>query len=521
MKKVLIGFSSLLLILPTTAQQLVRASHVKLVTTSSASSPLQITSKGGISFIGNNTSFTQHGQLTLLSNPIAGASDWLDSTTGVLTPATTGMINFRGTTLRQNVTGPTTFYGMTVNGIGFNLNQSNEVKNLLNLSNGLIYITNRNDSIYVSNPVLASINYTTDPFTTTSWVHGKLSRRCAVIGPSYFEFPIGKIKNGDSLYAPVKFEKQNANTVVYSAQYFPDTPVNRTSINPTFAWDHLSMLEFWELTSHGYAMPADNIAKLSLSWRTYSDVSSNPIHWDSLMIAHYLDPGDNIFIWEPEWATPLASIEPGSTINFGYFNNNKFIGDYSMPHLNFTIGTRTINNTLPVHLLDYQVQAGSNNTALNIWKVANDITVARYEVERAPDATAFTRLGNVNSIRTTGSGNYTFTDPNPIRGWNYYRLKIIEDNAVSYSPTRKLFIGSGDMLTIYPNPAYDHIYINLPPLNDKGTLHLINSSGQILSTLVPPSSTVRLSLSKLAAGVYYIRYHSGGNTYTKSFIHQN
>jgi hypothetical protein len=516
MKKVL---SSCILLaglyLPLLAQQVANARFVNLVTTSSSANPLNVVSKGGISFIGNST-FQQNGALTLYSNPVAGKADWLDSTTGVLTPASTGTVNFTGLVNLQNITGPSIFYGLTIQGAGVNLNQSNEVRNLLSLNSGLIYISHRDDSLYVSNPALASVSYTTNPLTTTSWVHGKLSRRANTAGAIY-EFPVGKIKNSDSLYAPVKLEKQTSGNVTYSVQYFPDTPVRRASINPYF--NHISELEFWEITSHNYSIPVDNFSKLSLSWRTYSDVSPVPAKWDSLAITHYIDPGANdIFIWEPEIASPGAIITPGSTANFGYFTNDKFIDDFMMPHLNFTIGTRTIANALPINLLDYQVQL-INKTVLNLWRVTNDAEVDHYEIERSPAATGYTRLGTVPSSRSAGITDYTFTDQQPLAGWNYYRLKIVEDNHIEYSPVRRVFIGSDNNFTMYPNPAQDFILINLPAFDNKSLLSLIDNAGRIISQAAPQSSTVRLSLTKLPAGVYYIRFISGGNVYSKSFVH--
>lgn len=518
MKKILISFSLIMgSYVCAQAQQLARARYVNIVTTTSSPDTLNIVSKGGISLIGS-TSFAQHGKLTLLSNPVSGNSDWLDSTTGVITPLSTGMVSFKGVTATQNITGPTTFYGLTIEGAGVNLNQSNEVRNQLNLNNGLIYITNRDDSIYVSNPVLTSVSYTVNPFTTTSWVHGKLSRRAITAGAIY-EFPIGKIL-GDSLYAPLKVEKQNGGGVTYSAQYFPQLPINRSSRNPYF--HHISELEFWEITSHNFAIPADNYSRLSLSWRTYSDVSLNPTHWDSLVIAHYIDPAaDDIYIWEPEINAPIATIEPGSTFNFGYFHNAKFIGDFTMPHLNFTIGTRTINNALPVNLLSYQVQLLTNQKVLNSWKIINDVPVDHYKVERSTDMINYSPLGNIVAARTSGTNNYTFTDPTPAAGWNYYRLKIVENTREYYSAVRTVFIGRDNQFTLFPNPAQDHIFVNLPPFTGSQiSLSLIDNQGRLISTITPQSTTVRLTLTKLAAGLYYIRYQSGKDIYSKPFIHQ-
>src|SRR4051812_39830033 len=118
MRKIfLIAILFLCWMMNSSAQQVMRARHVKLVTTTSASAGLQIVCKGGVTFIGNTTSFMQNGNLTLLSNPVSGNSDWLDSTTGVISAASLGMVNFNGTTVLQQLTGPTTFYGLTVQGM--------------------------------------------------------------------------------------------------------------------------------------------------------------------------------------------------------------------------------------------------------------------------------------------------------------------------------------------------------------------------------------------------------------------
>lgn len=496
------------------SQQVARARHVNLVTTTSPSAPLNIVIKGGISYIGNTTSFLQHGDFTLLSNPISGNSDWLDSTGGVITIPSTGMVNFRGASLLQQLTGPTRFYGLTIDNIGVNLNQSNEVRNQLNLNNGLIYFTNLSDSIYVSNPALTAVNYNIDPFTITSWVHGKLSRKANLATPAEYFFPIGKIKTGDSLYAPVKFEKQNAADATWTAHYFPEEPIDRANKNPVL--DHISKLEYWEITSHDFAAAVDNNAQLSLSWRTYSIVSPDPAVRDSLMVAHYFHDGTS-FQWQPEGVPPPSTAV--GTVNFG-FVKSEFVADYTQPHRLFTLGTRTIANPLPLNLIDYYITL-SSNVVTNYWKVVNDAAVKYYEVERGTDGVHFQYLTRIYAARRPDIVNYSSPDPSPVSGWNYYRLKIIDDqNNISYSEIRKAFIGDKGIFTIYPNPAGEFLYINLPSSNyAKRNLKLIDNSGKIISTMIPQSTLVRLSLKNLPGGTYYVRYEDEKGIITRPFIH--
>lgn len=497
-----------------TAQQLVRVKGVRLVTTSAPADTLQLISRGGISFIGNSV-FDQHGKLVLLSNPVSGNSDWLDSTGGVISSSSTGTVHFRGTQNLQTIGGATVFHGLGIEGVGVNLNQSNEVRNRLSLTEGLVYFASGSDSIYVTNPASSSVDYNSDPFVTTSWVHGKLSRRMNLTGADY-EFPVGKIKDGDSLYAPVKLEKQNNAGATFTVQYLPEEPADRASKNALF--HHVSQLEYWQISSHDFSQPDDNIAKLSLSWRTYSAVSPAAIHWDSLLIAHYIDMGAGNFMWEPEYSTLPAQWDPGSSIDFGYFTNEKFIGDFSMPHSFFTIGTRTFANPLPVTLLDYRIELVNNQSVMNRWIVTNDTRVATYQVERSVDNIRFTGLGSVVSARSTGASDYSFSDQQPARGWNYYRLKIVGDNGFHYSPTRKVFLGATDVFTLYPNPATDFVYIRLPGIGSAALLTLVDNNGRIISSVKPLATTVQLNVGKLPGGVYHVRYQSGPTVYARSFI---
>src|ERR1700754_4572729 len=95
MKKILVTILSGSIFYSANAQQLVRASHVYLVSTTRTPDTLNIVSKGGITYTGGSN-FIQNGKLTLYSNPVGGNADWIDSTVGVLTAGSTGLVNFKG-----------------------------------------------------------------------------------------------------------------------------------------------------------------------------------------------------------------------------------------------------------------------------------------------------------------------------------------------------------------------------------------------------------------------------------------
>jgi hypothetical protein len=75
------------------------------------------------------------------------------------------------------------------------------------------------------------------------------------------------------------------------------------------------------------------------------------------------------------------------------------------------------------------------------WKAANDAKIARYEVEKGGSPSAFSLLKSVASMRSPGTSTYGVIDRSLSRGWNYYRLKITDDDGnVTYTATKKIFI---------------------------------------------------------------------------------
>lgn len=491
------------------AQQVARASNVQLVSQPNT----QLVMKGGISFIGT-TSLTHKGILTIFSNPVSGTANWLDSTAGVINTASTGHVLLKGMAALQQVYGPTLFDSLTIQNIGTNLQQSNEVRQWLNLDNGLVYFTNTSDSLYISNTALTAITYNTDSLATSSWVHGKLSRRMSSNSGVYF-FPIGKMVSGDSLYAPLRFEKTNTGAATFSAQYFPISPSNRNNKNPLI--DHISSQEYWEITSHNFAAAGDDDVALSLSWRDYSVVNPAAIIRDSLLIAHYYFDGA-ITQWQPELNFLLPNDVNGN-VNFGYIRSNKVIGDFSMPHLFFTIGTRSLQNLLPVNFLQWNV-VKVNQTALCTWEVTDDREVEEYIIERSADRVFFTSAGRLAARRSLTNTTYSFTDNAPLPGRNFYRIKARSGAEHKYTDIRSVYFDSKMSWVLFPNPATDHIKLLLPQSDHPSRLRIIDANGKLIAERTVTGTSVDISISSMAAGLYYLQYSNGSIIESKRFIKQ-
>jgi len=506
------------------SQQLVTASNVEMVTT--PGTKIVITggggTGGGITFLGSSN-WKSNGDSIYLNKLSASPAieGWLDSTaTGVLDATSTGNV-FLGGTFRQSFYGKTKFYNLYIrNTAGDTLLSSCEVKNILNLDTGRIF-TERgygNDSLLVSNPAIAAIVSTSN--FTRSWVDGRLSRTGNVIGSGTpnpaiaYLFPLGQ---SDTLYAPIKLSKVNATTATWTAEYNYAMPFDRTNIFfPPI--DHISQVEYWEITSNDQASSNDD-AQLSLSWRGRSYVSATASVRDSLLVAQYIN--NSGFRWEVPggWAGGRAI---GSDSLSGYVTSNAATNQYDYGDRRFTLGTYSRWNALPAKLLYFTAIADGNRVRLN-WEAANEFETVRYEIEKSLNGTNFSFLTS-NLSRQMAQSAYTNFDLNPVMGWNYYRLKVIDKSgSFFYSPIRPVKFDKGlEEVKLFPVPAHTVLNIQLPSSYiNQTTLQVIAVDGKFIASLKPAANMVVLNVQPLAAGTYFIQIiKNDGKKETYRFVKQ-
>lgn len=489
------------------AQKIATAKNVQLVSTPG----VQLVLKGGMAFSGN-TAWKDSGTTTLKADPVSGLADWQDSTaTGVLVNAY-GSILFSNHTNTQQIFGPTTFYTLTTDGMGINLRQSNEVKNNLQLNNGLVYFSNAFDSIYISSTALSAITSTGN--FATSWVHGKLARNTSNSALVYV-FPVGKIKGSDSLFAPVSLQKGNNNNAVFTTEYFPTTPADHFNfLNPPI--DHISEQEYWQISSDKLG-GLDDDARLTLTWRPYSVVGTSAATRDSLLVAHYIN--NSGFRWEPEFDVNQANIVSG-TVSSGFITTNIFVTSFIQAHKNFTLGSRSPFNKLPLEYLGWNVTA-RNNTAAVQWNVINDADVLYYEVERSLTGSLFAQINHTVALNYSGNGAYSVIDVTPQPGWNFYRIKITgRNNRSYYTGIKKVFIGEGFATSVYPNPVSGVLNIQFSKMPVNARMEITDAAGRLITGKAILGLHTVINTSTWANGLYLLRVQYEGGGFVQRFVKQ-
>ncbi len=169
---------------------------------------------------------------------------------------------------------------------------------------------------------------------------------------------------------------------------------------------------------------------------------------------------------------------------------------------------KTDERVLPVRWISFEGRLSDQRQATLTWKT-EETNVSHYEVERSVNAKEF-RIVNTVTAGSSGSGSYSLTDPAPVSGTVYYRIRQVDlDGTFSYSRIISLSSEGSRRLFAYPNPAQNRITVELSP-EYKGTMvNLISTSGIVLQQTEVKEDTLILDVSNYVSGVYLLKLYDG------------
>lgn len=179
-------------------------------------------------------------------------------------------------------------------------------------------------------------------------------------------------------------------------------------------------------------------------------------------------------------------------------------------------------SVLPVKLTSFTATP-QNNSSLLQWSTAQETNSSHFEVQRSADGAAYSTIGQVVAKgNSTAISRYSFTDPNPIAGRNYYRLKIVDNKgAVNYSAIRIVDKeGTAAAPEIYLTASGSSLHINGLTATGMVTIRMFNAAGQLVKKVQLPATPVMDMAMELPRGWYMAEISSGDKTYRKKIIKQ-
>jgi hypothetical protein len=175
--------------------------------------------------------------------------------------------------------------------------------------------------------------------------------------------------------------------------------------------------------------------------------------------------------------------------------------------------TWVTNSILPVRIESFTAQKQGTTVDLK-WQANTTGEGGSFIVERSTDNRAYENIAVVNMKDMSGSFGYSFKDKSPAKAKNYYRLKIVENNATpKWSTVVWVDMNGEGLFTITPSLTSTSLFVNA---GTETRLTIYNISGtEVMNLSIPGSQNI--DVSNLGKGMYFVRFDSGQ---TAKFIKQ-
>lgn len=187
------------------------------------------------------------------------------------------------------------------------------------------------------------------------------------------------------------------------------------------------------------------------------------------------------------------------------------------------------NTPLPVTLLYFNAQKKEESKSLLTWETSSEMNSAWFDVERSSDAMNFSPIGRVKAAGNSSTPvKYSFIDPAPLKGANFYRLKQVDlDAKYQYSPARSLVFGDRIKaeLQCYPNPTTGKFKLVVPvnTATERCVVNIFNINGIVVKQIrleMGYYNPVEVDLSAQAKGIYIVQAVAAGKYWMERIILQ-
>lgn len=218
-------------------------------------------------------------------------------------------------------------------------------------------------------------------------------------------------------------------------------------------------------------------------------------------------PRADSYIWNLPGGATGNSNTNSIAVNFGATATS---GDISVKGINiygespttsFPITVNSDCTTLPLSLINFDLQTLDKRVIRLFWSTATEINNDYFSVEKSYNGISWEIVTKVKANgHSTTIQNYSTIDLNPFTGVTYYRLKQVDsDGRFSYSKILSNSITNKSSINIYPNPASDHISFT----EMQNEIEIYNSMGQIA---IPKKRNIKtVATENLINGIYFIK----------------
>lgn len=217
----------------------------------------------------------------------------------------------------------------------------------------------------------------------------------------------------------------------------------------------------------------------------------------------------------PEWVQKVIDVSAynGQTVQFAFEGLSKYGNIIGLDDI-------TINFTglAPVSLLRFDAARQGRSNHLN-WTTSLEVNSSHFVVERSSDGREFTAIGQVDASGNSQSArDYRFIDANPLKGVNYYRIRMIDtDNSYKFSAVKSVRNTGLTEMSVNPNPVAATMRLNLQTDKaEKATLTINELSGRRVYqgslAVVAGANQFAIPTATLPSGTYVVTLRLASQT---------
>lgn len=191
-------------------------------------------------------------------------------------------------------------------------------------------------------------------------------------------------------------------------------------------------------------------------------------------------------------------------------NSASIYFDYNLPVTTNRENTVVQSIILPAKLTGFTANRDGVSNKL-VWNFTMQESMSNFEIERSTDGLHYTLVGKVNAA---GNGTYTFTDNQPAKEVNYYRIKIInKDGSYEYSAIRTINNTGSFAVSIYPNPVGNILSLKIDAEKKENLqLQIADVEGKVLlyqQLRADAGSAIKtINTTSLKGGSYFVKITS-------------
>jgi hypothetical protein len=444
----------------------------------------------------NNLSITGAAILSPGANSINLAGNWFNWGTGGFSEATS-TVNFNGSSLQTITTpGGENFTNVIVNNstTGIQLANAVAIATSLTMTQGNIALNTNTLSLGTTAVLPGTLNYTSGTMINTGSFTRWFAKTTIAPGAVAGLFPVGTLTDYRPLNVSVPLAPTTGGTITVS---YTDAITNTNTSFPDGAATVVVRKDLnWGLNTTTLVGGIYNLGISGTGYGLVGNVSDLRL-------------------------TLVSSVIGTAGINAGTVSNPQVNRTgLTQANLNNTFYVGSINSAsspLPVMLISFTANNENGVIKLN-WETSAEVNNDHFTIQRSTNTIQWQDIQIIaGSGNTNIDSKYAAYDLNPFAGISFYRLKQTDrDGTYTFSMIRQVNLKSASIISIYPNPATDHVYVSG---TENMQVQIFNVTGQQMDVPSEPTGNgVILHIIGLRAGIYFIHVLKNGNTETTNII---